>query len=85
MMLPLELDETPEPLHDCQERDLERIAHEANSADWRMPGSSQSYQVFRCKGCKDYWGCRFQYDAGTGSDDHWIRFGPNIEDVRRHY
>jgi len=83
--LPIELDEVPEILHDCPESRMERIDHPANSCDWRGPGSSQGYIVFRCKDCGDYWGCRYQYDAGTGSDDKWHRFGPDITTVKRHY
>lgn len=71
--------------HDCREHDLERVEHEANGADWEGQNTTQGYQVYRCKTCNDYWGCRYQYDAGTGSDDRWHRFGPNIEDVKRHY
>jgi len=88
MILPLELDDVPEPVHDCQEHELERINHEANSDDWSMRdtgNSSQGYQVYRCKVCYDYWGCRYQYDAGTGSDDRWHRFGGDPSQVKRHY
>ena len=72
-------------VHDCQMSDLERIEHDENTSDWGDGSSSQGYRVYRCKFCNDYWGCRYQYDAGTGSDDRWHRFGPNIEDVKRHY
>jgi hypothetical protein len=85
MTLPLELDDVPEPVHDCQEHELERVQHKANSSDWDHPGSMQGYQVYRCRECRDYWGCRYQYDAGTGGDDHWHRFGEDLSQVRRHY
>lgn len=84
MELPIELDEYPEPVHDC-DRDLVTIDHPANTVDARGAGSSQGYQVYHCRVCNDYWGCRYQYDPGTGHDDHWKRFGPNVEDVKRHY
>ena len=50
-----------------------------NSAD------TQGYQVYRCKICGCYWGCRYQYDRGTGSDDRWHNFGKNIDAIKRHY
>ena len=83
--LPLELDDVPEPVHNCLDYQLERVEHEANSDDWHGSGSSQGYQVYRCKVCLDYWGCRYQYDMGTGADDKWHRFGEDISKVKRHY
>lgn len=75
--------------HDCTKGDttpnLDRIDHPANTNDWTQSYSRQGYQVYRCRYCGDYWGCRHQYDAGTGQDDRWLGFGPNLEDVRRHY
>lgn len=92
--LPIELDEVPEVLHDCQVSSwrlggsrspgLVPIDHPANSVDWNGY-SSQGYQVYRCTECGDYWGCRYQYDPGTGADDRWHRFGPDINLVKRHY
>ena len=85
---PLELDDVPEPVHDCQEYHLDRVDHVANSEDWNMRdsgNSSQGYQVYRCRECRDYWGCRYQYDMGTGADDRWHRFGEDINKVKRHY
>lgn len=93
--LPIELDDIPEVLHDCQgsyemfegnvlTTTLVKVDHPVNAVDWRNY-SSQGYQVYRCKECGDYWGCRYQYDPGTGQDDRWHRFGPNLSDVKRHY
>jgi hypothetical protein len=81
----IEADENAWPCTDCHENDLERIDHQANSKDWDHGYTRQGYQVYRCKRCGDYWGCRHQYDAGTGHDDRWHRFGPNFDDVKRHY
>lgn len=87
MELPIELDEVPEPQHDCLRDDrFERINSPVNSNDWESGGSSQGYVVFRCKECGDIWGCRYQYDPGTGHDDKWKRFGEvDPASVRRHY
>lgn len=71
--------------HDCLDIDLQRVDHEVNTVDWSHRGSGQSYQVYRCKVCKDYWGVRHQYDDGTGHDDRSKRFGPDITTVERHY
>jgi hypothetical protein len=87
--LPIDLGDVPEELHDCtvgRIRDLNSVDHPANSIDWSDGGSSQSYQVYRCRVCGDYWGVRFQYDAGTGHDDRWHRFGDvNPTTIKRHY
>lgn len=73
-----------EHMHNCPENRMERVDHPVNRQDSRAPGSSQGYQIFKCIDCGDYWGCRYQYDAGTGSDDKWIRF-KNFESIKRHY
>lgn len=71
--------------HDCHyDNRLESVAHAANASDW-SGASNQGYEVRQCGICGDYWGCRYQYDPGTGADDRWHRFGSNIEDVKRHY
>jgi hypothetical protein len=75
----------PRPCDDCARRDLQPVEHEKNEKDWSGSSSSQSYQVYQCQVCGDYWGCRHQYDAGTGNDDRWYRFGPDLTTVRRHY
>lgn len=79
-----EADDEAGPCDECAVGDLKPISHKANRVDWNGPGSSQSYQVYRCRRCDSYWGCRRQYDAGTGRDDRWHRFA-NLDDVRRHY
>ena len=85
---PLEIDD-PEELHDCTERGdhfLIRVDSPANAVDWEIPGSRQSYQIFKCSECGDVWGVRFQWDAGTGNDDHYFRFGQvDPSTVKRHY
>lgn len=72
-------------IHGCREADCLRVEHLANRTDWEGGGSGQGYVVRRCRVCGDFWGVRWQYDAGTGGDDRWHRFGPNEADVRRHY
>lgn len=65
---------------------LRAVEHEANTTDWRDGGSSQGYMVYVCSVCGDYWGCRHQYDPGTGSDDRWHRFGAvDPKSIARHY
>lgn len=61
------------------------INHLENNEDFATPGSSQGYQVYKCKICGEYWGCRYQWDAGSGKDDKWMAFGKNPNNVRRHY
>lgn len=64
--------ETVTAMCPCDEHQLQRIDdHPLNRTDWRNSYSSQGYQVWRCKCCGQLWGCRYQYDAGTGSDDKW--------------
>jgi hypothetical protein len=68
------------------DRGLVPVAHSANQTDWDESYSSQSYQVYRCQECESLWGCRHQYDAGTGHDDRWYRFGPvDPATIERHY
>jgi len=69
----------------CDQGTLKRIEHPANCVDWENADSSQGYVVWQCSECGCYWGERYQFDAGTGSDDRWHNFGKNIEDVKRHY
>jgi hypothetical protein len=77
--------EIPE-CRDCSERDLRAVEHPENGQDWSGGGSSQSYKIFQCQKCRSYWGCRFQYDAGTGSDNRWHRFGRvDPSTIKRHY
>lgn len=79
--LPIEMDV---PSKTCQCEFKKTVEHLANREDWAIPGSEQGYQVYQCNECGDYWGCRYQWDAGTGSDNRWHRFGqsPNF---KRHY
>ena len=64
---------------------LKAIDHPVNNVDWDTQGiSRQGYQVFRCSMCGAYWGERFQYDSGTGSDDDWFCFGRDVQEVKRH-
>lgn len=82
-MIPLDTQsERCEP--ECMEHDLKVVDHPATTKDWDIPGSSQGYLVYQCQECGDYWGCRYQYDSGTGQDDSWHRFGPS-SNFKRHY
>lgn len=75
-------------VHDCtkdDESNLDHVEHAANAQDDGPYGSYQCYQVYRCRYCGDYFGCRHQYDPGSGNDDRWHRFGANVADVKRHY
>lgn len=83
MNLPIELENLPKE-HDCDDRTLEKVDHSENRTDWDNPSSSQGYQIYQCAECGDYWGCRYQWDAGTGNDDRWHRFGSSPI-FRRHY
>jgi len=67
--------------------DLDKVDHPANETDCKDSHSysGQGYQVYRCKICGDYWGCRWQYDEGTGEDDRWQNFGLDPSNVKRHY
>jgi hypothetical protein len=70
---------------DCCDVRLVRVDHPANTEDYRNSTSRQGYQVFRCIKCGRYHGCRYQWDAGTGSDNRWQAFGFKPEEVVRHY
>lgn len=37
--------------------------------------SRESLGVYRCTVCEQLWKIRYQYDAGTGSDDIWLKPG----------
>lgn len=45
------------------------VGHPLNTEDFRSYGSSQGYVVKQCRLCSRVWAIRWQYDAGTGSDD----------------
>ena len=64
---------------------LTPVDHPENSIDHEYSYSSQSYKVYKCDICGEYWGCRHQWDAGSGSDDKWKAFGKDPNNVRRHY
>lgn len=81
MIYPIDV---PQYCEICPERSLKKIDHPLNRVDWRQPYSSQGYQMYQCEDCGALWGCRYQYDSGTGADDHWHRFEVG-EEVRRHY
>ncbi len=62
------------------------IDHPENTADRSANApSSQGYQVYKCEICGEIWGCRYQWDPGSGSDNRWKAFGKNPDNVRRHY
>lgn len=71
----------------CQRsyQDLEKIASPLNKEDWlhEVGQSYQGYQVYRCRHCGALWGCRYQFDAGTGHDDRWAELDP--VNPKRHY
>lgn len=72
----------------CQQQELNHlipIDHSENYIDYRSSNSFQGYKVYRCNICGEYWGCRYQWDAGSGSDDKWKAFGKDPDNVRRHY
>jgi hypothetical protein len=37
--------------------------------------SGESLGIYRCEKCRRLWMIRFQRDAGTGSDNIWLRPG----------
>jgi len=75
--------------NNCRQQEfkhLKTIKHSENTSDnSALSPSSQGYQVYVCEVCGEYWGCRYQWDPGSGSDDRWKAFGKNPGDVRRHY
>lgn len=79
--------EDPSGWHNClDDYRWRKVASPANSEDWNQPGSVQGYQVYECMECGDVWGLRYQWDAGTGDDDNWKRFGAiHPSRVKRHY
>lgn len=76
-----------EDKHNCLEsHTLKRVHSPANGTDWDNEYSRQGYQVHRCQACGKIWGCRYQWDSGTGSDDDWKCFDRiDPKDVVRHY
>lgn len=67
-------------------KNLTLVKHPENTSDAAAKSpNSQGYNVYRCEICGEYWGCRYQWDPGTGSDNRWKAFGKNPDNVRRHY
>lgn len=77
--------DSPGVIHDCGDADIVPVDHPENAVDWSNSQGSQSYQVYKCRVCGDYWGIRHQYDGGTGRDDRPHRFGSNPDVIVRHY
>ena len=73
----------------CRQQEFEHlkaITHPENTSDTSAHSpSTQGYQVYKCERCGEYWGCRYQWDQGSGSDNRWKAFGKNQDDIRRHY
>lgn len=62
--------------------------HPLNTTDYQGPSGSQGYSVKRCRDCGRIWAVRWQFDPGTGSDNHHkdYGFGDPLELVKeRHY
>jgi hypothetical protein len=66
-----------------QTSQLDVVDHPENSKD--NPEDSQGYQVYKCRMCGEYHGCRYQYNRGTGSDNRWAMLGKDPKKVKRHY
>jgi hypothetical protein len=62
---------------------LEVMQHPENSKDNQE--DSQGYQIYRCRICGEYHGCRYQYNQGSGSDSRWAMLGKDPAKVKRHY
>ena len=62
---------------------LDVVDHPENSKDNAQ--DTQGYQVYKCRICGEYHGCRYQYDRGTGSDNRWAMLGKDPAKVKRHY
>ena len=63
---------------------LRELEHPENGTDWSDTMSRQGYQFYKCPQCGAIYGCRYQWDAGTGRDNRWHRFEAG-EKVKRHY
>lgn len=77
-----------EPFATCPDCDMTMIAqssHPACTTDWVQSNSTQGYLIWYCEMC-GYWGVRYQWDAGTGADDRWHKFGlVDPATIKRHY
>jgi len=58
--------------HECQQYDM--LILETVYATI-LPGSSEALRIYFCRVCGQLWKVRWQYDAGTGSDNIWLRLG----------
>jgi|GEM_PF-6287036 hypothetical protein len=66
-----------------QTSQLDVVDHPENSKD--DPEDSQGYQIYKCRMCGEYHGCRYQYNRGSGSDNRWAMLGKDPAKVKRHY
>ena len=66
-----------------QTSQIDVVDHPENSKD--NPEDSQGYQVYKCRMCGEYHGCRYQYNRGSGSDNRWAMLGKDPAKVKRHY
>lgn len=70
----------------CSTKSLDRVDSPVNSTDFNHENSRQGYQVYKCRLCGSIWGCRWQWDGGTGDDNDWHNFGViDPKDVVRHH
>lgn len=57
---------------DCgTKKKLRPVDHLYNCTLWDNDISREGFQVYLCPDCQVLWGCRFQWDAGSGNDDRW--------------
>ena len=74
---------------DCRDHWLKTVVgHPLNQLDFDDNYSRQGYVVRVCSQCGKVFGIRYQWDAGTGSDNHIkdFGFGDPFELVKeRHY
>lgn len=64
--------------HDCRKRPrLTLVADIYGNRSKQRSGmySRDDLGIYRCEICNQLWQIRFQFDAGTGSDDVWLRPG----------
>lgn len=66
-----------------QTSQLDVVDHPENSKDNQE--NSQGYQIYKCRMCGEYHGCRYQYNQGSGSDNRWAMLGKDPLKVKRHY
>jgi hypothetical protein len=66
-----------------QTSQLDVVDHPENSKD--NSEDTQGYQIYKCRMCGEYHGCRYQYDRGSGSDNRWMMLGKDPATIKRHY